>query len=51
MEAKEKFTKVQAETIRTMDYLALTVKKLDQWERFHYLNKIKNFIDLIDNEN
>ena len=47
-EAQERFKGVQAETLKTMDIICLSVKRLDNWQKFQYLNKVRNFLDLID---
>lgn len=48
IETQKQFQAVQIETVKTMDHLSLTIAKMNSYQRFHYLNKIRNFLDLID---
>jgi hypothetical protein len=47
-ETQIKFAPVQEATLKTMDAICLSVKNLDSWQKFQYLNKVRNFLDLID---
>jgi len=47
-ETRIKFAPVQEATLKTMDAICLSVKNLDAWQKFQYLNKVRNFLDLID---
>lgn len=49
-ENKKRFELVQLETIKVMDQIHLSVAKMDSWQKFHFSNKLKNFINLIDND-
>ena len=40
----ERMTQVQSSTVKVMDTIVLEVQKMDAFQKYHFVNKIKNFI-------
>ncbi len=44
----DRMNQVQSSTVKVMDTIVLEVAKMDAFQKYHFVNKVKNFIDLIE---
>lgn len=44
----DRMSQVQSSTVKVMDTIVLEVAKMDAFQKYHFVNKVKNFIDLIE---